>query len=216
MNKKYLKEISDLYLSIKKNITQRLDDFKNVWLKGSDYDIFCELIFCILTPQSSAFICWNAVKRLIAENLIINGDKDKLASVINPVRFKNNKASYIINTRKLFINNNEVSIKSKIKCFNDNFSAREWLVENVKGISYKESSHFLRNIGRGENLAILDRHILKNLVLLDVIKEIPKTINRARYLEIEKKIKKFSEKINIDIMHLDFVLWYRETGRIFK
>ena len=29
-------------------------------------------------------------------------------------------------------------------------------------MSYKEASHFLRNIGFGENIAILDRHILKN------------------------------------------------------
>jgi N-glycosylase/DNA lyase len=211
-----LNKIIELYQSIKKSIIQRLGEFKIKFDKGSDYDIFCELVFCILTPQSSAIVCWDAVKRLMSNDLILKGEKEKLSLFINPVRFKNNKASYIVNARKLFLDDNSLNIKSKIMNFKDNMDAREWLVGNVKGISYKESSHFLRNIGFGDNLAILDRHILKNLVLLGVIEEIPKTINKPKYLEIEKKIKNFANKINIDIMHLDFVLWYKETNKIFK
>lgn len=54
-------------------------------------------------------------------------------------------------------------------------------------MSYKEASHFLRNVGFGENIAILDRHILRNLVKLEVIDELPKTLTPKLYLEIEEK-----------------------------
>lgn len=54
-------------------------------------------------------------------------------------------------------------------------------------MSYKEASHFLRNVGFGEDIAILDRHILKNLVKLEVINELPKTLTPKLYLEIEEK-----------------------------
>ena len=97
----------------------------------------------------------------------------------------------------------------------DAIKAREWLVKNIKGYGYKEASHFLRNIGKGFELAILDRHILKNLVEFNVIDGIP-ALTKKKYYEIEKKMKEFSERIGIPMAYLDFVLWYKQTGRIFK
>ena len=74
----------------------------------------------------------------------------------------------------------------------------------------------MRNIGLGENLAILDRHILKNLKSLGVIQKIPDSLSRSRYNNIERRMKKFSEEINIPVGHLDLVMWYKETGEVFK
>ncbi|RKZ24654.1 DNA lyase, partial [bacterium] len=68
----------------------------------------------------------------------------------------------------------------------------------------------------GENLAILDRHILKNLLKLGVISSIPPSLSRRQYLEIEKKFIEYAKKTGIPPAHLDFVLWYRETGKVFK
>ena len=95
-------------------------------------------------------------------------------------------------------------------------SLRKWLVKNIKGYSFKEAGHFLRNIGYGSQIAILDRHILKNLVLFGVIPDIPKTLNEKTYLEIEDKMTAFSKKINIPMHHLDILFWYKQTGEIFK
>ncbi|MCD6152161.1 MAG: DNA lyase, partial [Deltaproteobacteria bacterium] len=131
------------------------------------------------------------------------------------VRFKNKKTGYIIEARRFFTKNNRIDIKSKLKGFNNIFELRDWLVQNVKGMGYKEASHFLRNIGLGENLAILDRHILKNLKLFKVIKEIP-ILSRKRYYEVENKMRKFADKVNIPMAHLDLLLWYKETGEVFK
>jgi len=89
------------------------------------------------------------------------------------------------------------------------------LVKNVKGLGLKESSHFLRNIGyRG--LAILDRHILKNLHKSNVINELPKTLTPKVYFEIEKKFKDFSREVSIDMDELDLLFWSMETGEVFK
>jgi len=89
-------------------------------------------------------------------------------------------------------------------------------VQNVKGIGYKEASHFLRNIGFEQNLAILDRHIVRNLQFVGVIKEIPGSLSKGRYFEIEKRMMEFSKAVQIPMSHLDLVLWYKETGEIFK
>ena len=59
-------------------------------------------------------------------------------------------------------------------------------------------------------------HILKNLKSLEVITEIPSSLSKKKYLEIEKKMRKFAKEINIPMNHLDLLLWYKETGEIFK
>ena len=209
-------EIKKLYLSVQDEIRARLDGFKRLWEKGSEEDVFAELVFCILTPQSGAKLCWDAVKKLADKNLLLKGSKNQILKELEGVRFKYKKAEYVVEARKQFLTEGKISIKLQISGFSDVYDAREWLAQNVNGIGYKEASHFLRNIGVGENLAILDRHILKNLKLFGVIEKIPNSISRKKYLEIEKKIRKLAEKVKIPMSHLDLVLWYKETGEIFK
>lgn len=207
-----MEEIKRIYFSVQEKIRSRLNEFDRLREKGSDEDIFAELVFCILTPQSKAQSCWKTVETLLNKNLLLKGNEDQISKELNRVRFRYKKAEYIIEARKLF----SAGIKSKINEFNDVYNARDWLVQNVKGMGYKEASHFLRNIGFGEELAILDRHILKNLNSLGVIEEIPRSLTKKKYFEIEKKMKKFSEKVKIPMSHLDLVLWYKETGEVFK
>jgi N-glycosylase/DNA lyase len=115
----------------------------------------------------------------------------------------------------MFSKNENIRVKGELDIQNI-LKTRTWLVENVKGIGYKEASHFLRNIGFGKDLAILDIHILKNLKKYGVTKDIPKTLTKIKYFEIENKLKIFSEKIRIPMSHLDLLFWSLETGKIFK
>ncbi len=97
------------------------------------------------------------------------------------------------------------------------FPMREWLVENIKGLGYKEASHFLRNIGLGKDIAILDRHILKNLQKYGVIDKIPSSLGSRRvYLEIEEKMKALSKETRIPLEDMDLLFWSLQTGFIFK
>ena len=211
-----IEELEEIYKNIKPQIISRLEEFKKLWLNGSEKDLFKELVFCILTPQSKAEICWEAVNNLEKKGLLFKGNVNQLRKKIKNVRFRYKKAEYILEARRKFIINGKPKIKEQIEKFKNIFEAREWVVKNVKGIGYKEASHFLRNIGIGENLAILDRHILKNLKLLGVINRIPESLSKKIYFEIEKKMKEFSKQIDIPLSHLDFILWYKETGKIFK
>ena len=65
-------------------------------------------------------------------------------------------------------------------------------------------------------MAILDRHILKNLHLLGVIAKIPESLSKTTYRQIEEKMEGFALSTNIPFAHLDLLLWYKETGEIFK
>ena len=93
-------------------------------------------------------------------------------------------------------------------------TAREWLVENVKGIGYKEASHFLRNTG-SLNLAILDRHILSVMAEHRIIRR-PKTLTKKRYLAIEKKFLKTAAARGMPPAELDLYIWQMKTGYVMK
>jgi len=207
--------LMDIYSAIKDQIEQRITEFKNIWDQGTELDIFYELVFCILTPQSKAVMADKAIKSIKKKKLIFTNDEVLLSNELNVVRFKNNKAKYIIEIRNKLSENGNIVIKKLIDPENLCLT-RDGLVKTVKGIGYKEASHFLRNIGFGDGVAILDRHILKNLRLFGVIDDIPKSITPKLYFEIEKKLFNFSKKIKIPVGHLDFVLWYKEAGSVFK
>jgi len=201
---KGMKEILDSYEKRKTAIKARLEDFSKV--KKEDY--FYELCFCLLTPQSNAkraFSCIEELKKMDFQNKDIN-PKPVLHKKI---RFHNNKSIYLKEAKQ-----NYKEIEKAIETIKGSRELREFLVKNIKGFGYKEASHFLRNIGY-KNLAILDRHILKNLEELKVIK-IPKSLNKNNYLKIENKFQNFANKVNISMDELDLLFWSQETGEIFK
>jgi len=209
-------KIEAIYNSKRQDIRLRLNEFKKIWKKGTKKEIFAELVFCILTPQANGKACWSAVENMKRKGVLFTGDRSQIIKELSSARFIQKKSAYIVEAREKFLCDNRVSLKSVISKIGDGYEAREWLVQNVKGIGYKEASHFLRNIGFEQNLAILDRHIVRNLQFVGVIKEIPGSLSKGRYFDIEKRMMEFSKAIQIPMSHLDLVMWYKETGEIFK
>ena len=176
MNSELWNEIKTIYKNIKPQIEQRLEEFNQVGKRNTNSELFKELVFCLMTPQSKAKVCWDVTNKIFENDFIYKADKSLLTDAVHTVRFKNKKAQYILDARDQFAYNN--SLSDILNGFEDNLDARKWLVNNIKGMGYKESSHFLRNIGKGDNIAILDRHILKNLTLLNVIEKYPASISK--------------------------------------
>jgi N-glycosylase/DNA lyase len=205
---KHVDELTSLFAERKRAIRKRLEEFAAV--KREEY--FYELAYCLLTPQSSAVNADKAIAALKSANFFVR-DIDAaeiLCRKQHYIRFHNTKAKRL----------HELKLK-----YDETLPAlcngtpsrelREWLVHNVKGLGWKEASHFLRNIGRLD-LAILDRHILKNLKRHGVIRSLPKTLTAKRYLSIEQKFKRFADEVGISMDELDLLFWSNETGEILK
>lgn len=214
----YFKEIEKIYKSIKPEIKKRLKEFKNIWERGSNEEIHLELSFCILTPQSKAKNAWKAIINLKENDLIFKASAEEIVEYLNIVRFKNNKARYLVELREKMMDEKSKKIVTKdfFSSIPNVYEKRDWIVKNIKGMSYKEASHFLRNVGFGKELAILDRHILKNLQKLGVIEDIPKSLSPKLYLEIEEKLRDYCDFVKIPMDEMDILLWYKEAGEIFK
>ncbi|MGL5970919.1 MAG: N-glycosylase/DNA lyase, partial [Cetobacterium sp.] len=213
----YFFEMEKIYESIKERIENRVQDFKKVWIEGDNKDIFCELAFCILTPQSKARSASKAITGLVESDVLFTGTEEQILPYLNVVRFNKTKAKNLYLLRQQMIDEaGNFITKDFFSEFQSVFEMREWIVKNIRGMSYKEASHFLRNIGFGDDLAILDRHILKNLVRLEVINEIPKTITPKLYKEIENKLREYCKEVQIPMVNMDLILWYLEAKDIFK
>ncbi|MEA3489727.1 MAG: N-glycosylase/DNA lyase [Candidatus Omnitrophota bacterium] len=209
-----IRDLISEYNKKKRSIKKRLKEFRTVW-SGSDKRVFSELCFCICTPQSKAVYCDKAVSGLEESDILFKGRLRQIKAGLRAVRFPNNKARYIIKARELFSAGGDIRIKDKIDV-NNITQTRKWLAQKVAGIGFKEASHFLRNIGFGKDLAILDIHILKNIAKYGIIKEIPKTISKSKYLLLEDKVRIFSVKVNIPMDELDLLFWSNQTGFVFK
>ena len=68
---KGVREIQQTYRSIREQIIVRLGEFGQVMKGGGEDRIFAELVFCILTPQSRAKLCWAAVESLMSKDLLL-------------------------------------------------------------------------------------------------------------------------------------------------
>ena len=125
-------------------------------------------------------------------------------------RFHHTKAKHLEIMKKKYPEVHSVLIAEKHAA-----KKREYLVKEVKGLGLKEASHLLRNIGH-RNLAILDRHILKNLKKYGAIRSLPKSLTPKKYFSIEKRFKAFSKDIGISMDELDLLFWSMQTGTVFK
>lgn len=210
-----LNELKSTYKKIKPAIIKRLQDFEHTWDRG-DEAVLSELVFCLLTPQSSAKGCWSCVERIIAKQLLVTGKEKEILAELTHARFKYKKAKFVIEARDKFLKGKRVHIKEFLSQFKTEKEARHWLYENIKGYGLKEASHFLRNVGKGTTIAILDRHILRNMKAVGVIRSIPESITEKTYLNMEEKLIAFSKRTKIPMDHMDLLFWYNANGELFK
>ncbi|MDQ3652960.1 MAG: N-glycosylase/DNA lyase [Acidobacteriota bacterium] len=199
-----------------RDIRARLAEFRGVWEAGSDERLWEELVFCIFTAGASARMGLRAIDAV--RPLLMSGAHEELTNALVKVhRYPNARSGYIVVTRNYLAEDCRMRLRERLEGFSDPLARRDWLARErrIKGLGYKEASHFLRNVGfRG--YAILDKHILRSLAELDVIESPQPPATRAKYLATEERLRKFARDVRINFDELDLVLWSMKTGEILK
>ncbi len=197
-------------------IGEKISEFETVWQTGTDERLWEEMVFCFFTGGCSARMGLRSIEAV--RPLLLSGNQQELSVALRGKhRYPNARASYIVASREFLREHCGLRLRDKLQSFENHLERRDWLVKEkrIKGLGYKEASHFLRNIGL-KGYAILDKHILRSLAELKLIDD-PKPPNtRSKYLMIEEKLKKLAEITEIDFEELDLVLWSLKTGEILK
>jgi N-glycosylase/DNA lyase len=94
-------KVKENYRDRKEEIEKRLSEFDEL-RDENDYRLFMELVFVILTSQTEAQKAWKATEELDDKNLLIEGNKEQIAKVLerNGVQYEKSKADYIIENRE--------------------------------------------------------------------------------------------------------------------
>ena len=187
-----------------------------MWRQRSDERLWEELVFCIFTAGASARMGLRAVDAV--RPLLRSGAHEELARALRGVhRYPVARSGYIITTRDYLNREYGMRLYERLAGFADPLERRDWLARErcIKGLGYKEASHFLRNVGFC-GYAILDKHILRSLAELGIIESPQPPATRARYLTVEERLRRFARDVGIDFDELDLVLWSARTGEILK
>ena len=204
--------------ALRKDIKKRLGEFQEVWHHGSDARLWEELVYCIFTAGASARMGLNAIDAV--RSLLLDGEPEEMTQVLREAgahRFPVARPRYIVTTRNYFRANFGMALRERLRSFSDPFERRDWLAQEkqIKGLGYKESSHFLRNVGvKGH--AILDKHVMRCLAEMNIVDTARPPANRRKYLEVEQEFRRFAQHIGVDFDELDLVLWSIKTGEILK
>ena len=203
------KDLLLLHRQMKGVIRARLNDFRTV----PPEQYFYELAYCLMTPQSSAEHADRVAANLQSLRFAETGFNPEplLRQADQYIRFHKTKARHLLKARGEF-----ADIAQAVLNGHGSTLLRDWLVGHVKGLGLKEATHFLRNIGKSHGLAILDRHIIRNLKRYGAIRSVPQSLTRKRYLSIERKFLSFADSIGIPPDELDLLFWSMETGEIRK
>ncbi|MCD6511661.1 MAG: N-glycosylase/DNA lyase [Thaumarchaeota archaeon] len=185
-------------------VRKRMEEFEG---KRGEEELFKELCFCLLTAN------FTAEGGIRIQNEVGDGflklDEGELVRRLKELghRYPRARARYIVEARRLY------GRLERIKGW-DAREAREWLVRNVKGLGYKEASHFLRNIGF-KDVAIIDRHVLRFLEEIGIAKR-KRSLGRRDYMRLEGELSEIAKGLGISLGELDLYIWYLMTGKVLK
>lgn len=197
-------------------ILKRIGEFEAVWKNEPDERLWEEMVFCFFTGGCSARMGMRSVEAV--RDILLTGGESELAERLRGRhRYPNARAGYIVASRGFLEEHCGLRLREKLESFADNLERRDWLAreKRIKGLGYKEASHFLRNIGL-KGYAILDKHILRSMFELGIIESAAPPSTRAKYLAAEEKLKQLARAAQIDFDELDLVLWSMKTGEILK
>ena len=223
------------YSSVPKKILQNYERLCSVmedrqdWSKKTEEEMWYEMCFCILSANVSfelAKSCIEVLKYLghLSSEWIINNEKSseilfhvlsspifrpqKKDGSLRKYRYPKKRADQITEAAKfIYLQNN--SIKDVLKKIDSDIEVRNFFALNVPGLGIKEASHFLRNIGFSDSLAILDVHMLEFLRQRSLIHLKKGTaLTKKIYLKIEDILRSYVAFHKLNLAIFDLAVWY--------
>jgi len=199
------------------------DSVSQAAMPRAEEALIYELICCILSSQVPYDLAISATECLIGDGLaqwafVLPVDELEQAVttiLLKPLhtpsgsrryRFPHRKAREIASAFERF-RLSQGSIAEFLRQYPEPAKARHWLVENISGLGPKQASMFLRNAGHSRDLAILDRHILKYMRLIQ-ISDLGAGVSRLK--DYEKEERRFADHaalLGFPVGILDSAVW---------
>ncbi len=194
------------------------------WKKATEERLLFELVLAILGSQNRYEVALRFSEEIKKHGLLKERLRSSIAELEEEIhailstaldvdnnivkyRFPNVKARYI--AYDLYYFKSIGGIKNLLRNIDDTANLRAFFVKEIKGIGPKQSSHFLRNIGYSNELAVLDVHILRYMKIQGIIGEgYEKAIGTLKqYEKLEAMLIEFLKFMQYPIGLVDQAIW---------
>ncbi len=194
------------------------------WQDATEERLLFELVLAILGSQNRYEVALGFTEeikkqKLLIANLSISIEEltEKIQTILSSAleiegnlikyRFPNVKSKYI--AYNLIYLQELGGLKALLAQTNEIAKLRAFFVKEIKGIGPKQSSHFLRNVGYSNEVAVLDVHILRYMHIQGIIEETyTKAIGTLKqYEKLESLLIDFLKYMKYPIGFVDQAIW---------
>jgi N-glycosylase/DNA lyase len=198
------------------------------WYDLSEEEIWINLVFCILSSNIDSTLALSALDKISKKNMLqINwlvSDQTayevlsselgkpqffprKKDGTLRKYRFPRIRAKNIVDAA-IIIQREKIIFKQHFQEEKNEKKQRLFIIETIPGVGYKQATHFLRNIGYSNSLAIIDTHILSFLSEVHVNNSlIQQTFSPKTYEDYEELFLNLSKNLNLEPALFDYAIW---------
>lgn len=198
------------------------------WFEMPEQELYQELCLCILSSNvpyelaQSAFLhllekgylCLEWVANTPESARVIAHELSrplylprKLDGSRRKYRFYNTRARNIVQAAKAISTENGWLLRLLTDSTSEN-EVREHLVRGVPGVGLKQASHFMRNVGYSNRLAIVDSHVVSFLRELEIVERETRPITHKLYLELESCLQQICDENQLNLSVFDMAIWH--------
>ncbi len=199
---------------------------KQVVARSSQLDeagLWYELSCCILSSQVRYDLAVSAADSIAASGVLLNGIRPegdlcqrlsillhqplRVGSQWKRYRFPNKRADQL-SKLTVRVHLEASNLYELLTSFNEPDEARNWLVTHAPGIGPKQASMFLRNIYHSFDLAIIDRHVVDYMKIMDIYDPQNGSISTLRtYRKHEAVMTAHALEMGVKVGLLDWAIW---------
>ncbi len=179
-----------------------------------------ELCFCLLSPMTRYEHVRACIQRLERQGLLQRLStcpsdvrsmqvRSLLEQLPGACRFPRQKAEWVKEAGELFYGDQSTGgITGFLNRQTSALAARKALAETVPGIGMKEASHFMRNIGLGKDMAVLDSHLRRFLTEMRIVDaDTAASGSVSSYLRMERALGYLAFNAGLSMDALDLAIW---------
>jgi N-glycosylase/DNA lyase len=198
-------------------------------------DLWTEMTCCVLSSQVPYDLSRAAAQRINDSGVLcLDGPRRpgvlraKLAELLSTplhvngayrrYRFPNSRADQIA-SGFCTVYEEFGSLGELLRCHSDARCARVWMVVHMPGVGPKQASMFLRNTAASYDLAVIDRHVLRYMYMVDLCTSPESDVTTIdKYERCEIQLQRYASSMGYPVGLLDWAIWIvmRAASRINK
>lgn len=185
--------------------------------------LWYELACCVLSSQVQYDLAVSAAESITKSGVLLGGNRpedemcQKLTLLLNEplrvgdqlkrYRFPNKRADQLSKIAAR-IHLESSTLSEFLASFDDPNDARNWLVAHAPGIGPKQASMFLRNIYHSFDFAIIDRHVVDYMKIMDIYDTKNGSLSTLRsYRKHEAVMSVHASGMGVKLGLLDWAIW---------